>query len=223
MQVAIDGPAGSGKSSVCKIIAEKYSFTYIDTGAMYRSIAWLSVHFGEENLAAKAENTEFILENNGRKISIKYNGKIYDLTKEIRTPEISSKVAFAASNSDIRKILVKKQQSYAEGCDVIMEGRDITTVVLPDADIKIFLTASPEERAKRRFKEWEGMAEAAEYTKVLEEIKKRDEIDMTRKESPLMQSEDAVLLDTTGLSLEQVADKIGEMIISYNHKNKKII
>lgn len=219
MQVAIDGPAGSGKSSVCKIIAEKYSFTYIDTGAMYRSIAWLSVHFGEENLAAKAENTEFILENNGRKISIKYNGKIYDLTKEIRTPEISSKVAFAASNSDIRKILVKKQQSYAEGCDVIMEGRDITTVVLPDADIKIFLTASPEERAKRRFKEWEGMAEAAEYTKVLEEIKKRDEIDMTRKESPLMQSEDAVLLDTTGLSLEQVADKIGEMIISYKHNN----
>ena len=215
MQVAIDGPAGSGKSSVCKIIAEKYSFTYIDTGAMYRSIAWLSVHFGEENLAAKAENTEFILENNGRKISIKYNGKIYDLTKEIRTPEISSKVAFAASNSDIRKILVKKQQSYAEGCDVIMEGRDITTVVLPDADIKIFLTASPEERAKRRFKEWEGMAEAAEYTKVLEEIKKRDEIDMTRKESPLMQSEDAVLLDTTGLSLEQVADKIGEMRKSY--------
>lgn len=219
MQVAIDGPAGSGKSSVCKIIAEKYSFTYIDTGAMYRSIAWLSVHFGEENLAAKAENTEFILENNGRKISIKYNGKIYDLTKEIRTPEISSKVAFAASNSDVRKILVKKQQSYAEGCDVIMEGRDITTVVLPDADIKIFLTASPEERAKRRFKEWEGMAEAAEYTKVLEEIKKRDEIDMTRKESPLMQSEDAVLLDTTGLSLEQVADKIGEMIISYKHNN----
>lgn len=219
MQIAIDGPAGSGKSSVCKIIAEKYSFTYIDTGAMYRSIAWLSVHFGEENLAAKAENTEFILENNGRKISIRYNGKIYDLTKEIRTPEISSKVAFAASNSDIRKILVKKQQSYAEGCDVIMEGRDITTVVLPDADIKIFLTASPEERAKRRFKEWEGMAEAAEYTKVLEEIKKRDEIDMTRKESPLMQSEDAVLLDTTGLSLEQVADKIGEMIISYKHNN----
>lgn len=219
MQVAIDGPAGSGKSSVCKIVAEKYSLTYIDTGAMYRSIAWLSVHFGEDNLAAKAEDTEFILEDNGRKISIKYNGNIYDLTKEIRTPEISSKVAFVAADSDIRKILVKKQQSYAEGSDVIMEGRDITTVVLPDADIKIFLTASPEERAKRRFKEWEGMDKAAEYARVLEEIKKRDEMDMTRKESPLLQSEDAVLLDTTGLSLEQVADKIGEMIISCKHKN----
>lgn len=219
MQVAIDGPAGSGKSSVCKIIADKYSFTYIDTGAMYRSVAWLSINFGEENLAEKAENTEFILEDNGKKISIKYNDKIYDLTKEIRTPEISSKVAFVASNSDIRKILVKKQQSYAEGSDVIMEGRDITTVVLPDADIKIFLTASPEERAKRRFKEWEGMEQSAEYAKVLEEIKKRDEMDMTRKESPLLQSEDAVLLDTTGLSLEQVADKIGEMIISYKNNN----
>ncbi len=219
MQVAIDGPAGSGKSSVCKIVAEKYSLTYIDTGAMYRSIAWLSVHFGEDNLAAKAENTEFILEDNGRKISIKYNGKIYDLTKEIRTPEISSKVAFVAADSDIRKILVKKQQFYAEGSDVIMEGRDITTVVLPNADIKIFLTASPEERAKRRFKEWEGIDKASEYTKVLEEIKKRDEMDMTRKESPLLQSEDAVLLDTTGLSLEQVADKIGEMIISYKHNH----
>lgn len=219
MQVAIDGPAGSGKSSVCKIVAEKYSLTYIDTGAMYRSIAWLSIHFGEDNLAAKAENTEFILEDNGRKISIKYNGKIYDLTKEIRTPEISSKVPFVAADSDIRKILVKKQQFYAEGSDVIMEGRDITTVVLPNADIKIFLTASPEERAKRRFKEWEGIDKASEYTKVLEEIKKRDEMDMTRKESPLLQSEDAVLLDTTGLSLEQVADKIGEMIISYKHNH----
>ena len=119
----------------------------------------------------------------------------------------------------IRKILVKKQQAFAEGSDVIMEGRDITTVVLPNADIKIYLTASPEERAKRRFKEWESMEQNEEYAKVLEEIKKRDEIDMSRKESPLLQSEDAVLLDTTGLSLEQVADKIGEMIISY--KNKK--
>ena len=100
-----------------------------------------------------------------------------------------------------------------------MEGRDITTVVLPDADIKIFLTASPEERAKRRFKEWEGMEQCEEYAKVLEEIKKRDEMDMTRKESPLMQSKDSVLLDTTGLSLEQVADKIGEIIISYKNNN----
>lgn len=221
MQVAIDGPAGSGKSSVCKIIAEKYGFTYIDTGAMYRSVAWVSVHFGEDNLVEKISNIDFILEENGKKISIKYDGKIYDLTKEIRTPEISSKVALVASNGEIRKILVKKQQEFAKSGDVIMEGRDITTVVLPCADIKIFLTASPEERAKRRFKEWQSEENKQEYEKVLSEIKKRDEIDSTRKESPLMQAKDAILLDTTGLTLEQVADKIGEMIAEKKEKSKK--
>lgn len=218
MQVAIDGPAGSGKSSVCKIIAEKYGLTYIDTGAMYRSVAWVSVHFGEDNLVEKISNIDFILEENGKKISIKYDGKIYDLTKEIRTPEISSKVALVASNGEIRKILVKKQQEFAKSGDVIMEGRDITTVVLPYADIKIFLTASPEERAKRRFKEWQSEENKQEYEKVLSEIKKRDEIDSTRKESPLMQAKDAILLDTTGLTLEQVADKIGEMISEKKEK-----
>lgn len=218
MQVAIDGPAGSGKSSVCKIIAEKYGLTYIDTGAMYRSVAWVSVHFGEDNLVEKTSHIDFILEENGKKISVKYDGKIYDLTKEIRTPEISSKVALVASNGEIRKILVKKQQQFAKASDVIMEGRDITTVVLPYADIKIFLTASPEERAKRRFKEWQSEENKQEYEKVLSEIKKRDEIDSTRKESPLMQAKDAVLLDTTGLTLEQVADKIGEMIAEKKEK-----
>ena len=102
-----------------------------------------------------------------------------------------------------------------------MEGRDITTVVLPYADIKIFLTASPEERAKRRFKEWQSEENKQEYEKVLSEIKKRDEIDSTRKESPLMQAKDAILLDTTGLTLEQVADKIGEMIAEKKEKSKK--
>ena len=221
MQVAIDGPAGSGKSSVCKIIAEKYGLTYIDTGAMYRSVAWVSVHFGEDNLVEKTSLIDFILEENGKKISIKYDGKIYDLTKEIRTPEISSKVALVASNGEIRKLLVKKQQEFAKTGDVIMEGRDITTVVLPCADIKIFLTASPEERAKRRFKEWQSEENKQEYEKVLSEIKKRDEIDSTRKESPLVQAKDAVLLDTTGLTLEQVADKIGQMIAEKKEKSKK--
>ena len=127
-------------------------------------------------------------------------------------------MALVASNGEIRKILVKKQQQFAKSGDVIMEGRDITTVVLPYADIKIFLTASPEERAKRRFKEWQSEENKQEYEKVLSEIKKRDEIDSTRKESPLMQAKDAILLDTTGLTLEQVADKIGEMIAEKKEK-----
>lgn len=218
MQVAIDGPAGSGKSTVCKIIASKYGFTYIDTGAMYRSIAYVAEKFGYDDIEKKAAEVEFILEDNGKKISIRYNGETIDLTTKIRTPEISSKVAFIASNKEIRKILVAKQQSYAKGCDVIMEGRDITTVVLPEADIKVYLTASPEERAKRRYKEWENKSDAPKFEDVLKDIIKRDEMDTNRAESPLMQARDAIFIDTTGLTLEQVSDKIGELI--KNKKNK---
>lgn len=218
MQVAIDGPAGSGKSTVCKIIASKYGFTYIDTGAMYRSIAYVAENFGYDDIEKKAAEVEFILEDNGKKISIKYNGETIDLTSKIRTPEISSKVAFIASNKEIRKILVAKQQSYAKGCDVIMEGRDITTVVLPEADIKVYLTASPEERAKRRYKEWENKSDAPKFEDVLKDIIKRDEMDTNRTESPLMQARDAIFIDTTGLTLEQVSDKIGKLI--QNKKNK---
>ena len=218
MQVAIDGPAGSGKSTVCKIIASKYGFTYIDTGAMYRSIAYVAENFGYDDIEKKAAEVEFILEDNGKKISIRYNGETIDLTTKIRTPEISSKVAFIASNKEIRKILVAKQQSYAKGYDVIMEGRDITTVVLPEADIKVYLTASPEERAKRRYKEWENKSDAPKFEDVLKDIIKRDEMDTNRAESPLMQAKDAIFIDTTGLTLEQVSDKIGELI--QNKKNK---
>ena len=218
MQVAIDGPAGSGKSTVCKIIASKYGFTYIDTGAMYRSIAYVAENYGYDDIEKKAAEVEFILEDNGKKISIRYNGETIDLTRKIRTPEISSKVAFIASNKEIRKILVAKQQSYAKGCDVIMEGRDITTVVLPEADIKVYLTASPEERAKRRYKEWENKSDAPKFEDVLKDIIKRDEMDTNRAESPLMQAKDAIFIDTTGLTLEQVSDKIGELI--QNKKNK---
>lgn len=212
MQVAIDGPAGSGKSTVCKIIASKYGFTYIDTGAMYRSIAYVAENYGYEDLEKKAAAVDFILEDNGKKITIIYNGEKIDVTAKIRTPEISSKVASVASNGEIRKILVAKQQEYAKESDVIMEGRDITTVVLPKADVKIFLTASPEERAKRRYKEWEGKDNAPAFDEVLKEIIKRDEMDSNRAESPLKQSADAIFLDTTGLTLEQVADKIGGLI-----------
>ena len=134
------------------------------------------------------------------------------MTTKIRTPEISSKVASVASIPAIRKILVEKQQSYAKGSDVIMEGRDITTVVLPNADIKIYLTASPEERAKRRYKEWENKGNPPKFEDVLQDIIKRDEMDTNRAESPLKQSEDAIFIDTTGYTLEEVADKIGVII-----------
>ncbi len=212
MQVAVDGPAGSGKSTVCKLIAEKYGLTYIDTGAMYRSAAYISKKYGSDNLEDKIAQVEFIFTNNGKFISVKYNGETYNLTDEIRTPEISKLVPSVAQNKELRKLLVKKQQSYALKSDVIMDGRDITTVVLPNADLKIYLTASAEERAKRRYKEYEGKNNAPSYEEVLQDIIKRDKQDMEREESPLMQAEDAILLDTTGLTLDEVVLKIGDMI-----------
>lgn len=218
MQVAIDGPAGSGKSTVCKIIAERYGFTYVDTGAMYRSIAWLCEKFGYDNIEEKAKSVEFKLENNGSVIKIIFQGKEYDITKEIRTPEISSKVADIAKNASVRKILVEKQREYGAGCDIVMEGRDITTVVLPHAEVKIYLTASDEERAKRRYKEWENRGEKTDFNSVLEEIRLRDKADMSRENSPLSCAEDAVLVDTTGLTLDEVAEKIGSLIKSAGKK-----
>ena len=214
MQVAIDGPAGSGKSTVCKMIAEKYGLTYVDTGAMYRSIAWVAKNTGYDGLVEKTETIDFIFEENGKVIKINFNGKITDLTNEIRTPEISALVPNIAKDAEIRAVLVKKQQSYAKDKDVIMEGRDIASVVLPNADLKVFLTANDEERAKRRFKELEesNLKGKQTYEEVLKDIKKRDLVDSTRDTSPLTQTKDAILLDTTSLTLEEVTNKIGELI-----------
>ncbi len=218
MQVAVDGPAGSGKSTVCKLIAEKYGLTYIDTGAMYRSIAYVAKNFGSENIEDKTKHIDFILENNGKKISIKYNNQIYDLTEKIRTPEISNLVPKIAKNKEVRKILSAKQQAFAEESDVIMDGRDITTVVLPHAELKIYLTADAEERAKRRYKEYVNKPNPPKYEDVLEDIIKRDKQDMEREESPLKVADDAVLVDTTGLNLDEVVKKIGDMIQSKRKK-----
>ena len=220
--VAIDGPAGTGKGTVTEIISKKFKLLKIDTGATYRCVALMVIknNYNIDDVKKIEEllpniDIEFKRENGEEKVIL--NGE--DVTKEIRSKEVNKIVSQVSAIIPVRLYMAELQRKMAKGKDVIMEGRDITTVVLPNADIKIFLTASPEERAKRRFKEWEGMEQSAEYAKVLEEIKKRDEMDMTRKESPLLQSEDAVLLDTTGLSLEQVADKIGEMIMSYKNKN----
>lgn len=220
MQIAIDGPAGSGKSSLCRIIADKYGFIYVDTGAMYRSVTWLTEHFGKDNPEEKARDAKFIFSDNGKKIAVEYKGEVFDLTDAIRTPEISSKVSAVASSAPMRKILVEKQRKYAESGDVIMEGRDITTVVLPQADIKIFLTASPEERASRRFKEWKDKENMPAYEEVLAEIIKRDEADSSRADSPLKQAKDAVLLNTDGLTLAQAAEKIGAMITAKRGQGK---
>lgn len=213
MKVAIDGPAGSGKSTVCKILASKHNLTYLDTGAMYRAVAWYSSEYGSENLVDKIKTLEFVFSNQGKDIALKIDGKLIDVTKEIRTPYISSIVSTVAKDGDIRSILTKKQQDLSNNSDVIMEGRDITTVVLPDAEIKIFLTASAEERAKRRCQEWGSNENSPSYEEVLESIKKRDEADSSREIAPLKQADDAIFIDTTGKTQDEVIEIISKIII----------
>ncbi|MBQ3033196.1 MAG: (d)CMP kinase [Deferribacterales bacterium] len=213
MKVAIDGPAGSGKSTVCKKIANKYGLIYLDTGAMYRAATWFSLKFTDEKLAERLKDVDFIFSENGRKLTIAKDGESWDVTKSIRTPAVAHSVSRVSANPQVRAVLTEKQRKFAADYDVIMEGRDITTVVLPDAEIKVFLTASVEERAKRRFQEWrESNTEAPNYEEVIESIKRRDEADCARACAPLKKADDAVLVDTTGLTVDDVVTLIGKMI-----------
>lgn len=212
MQVAIDGPAGSGKSTVCKILANKYNLIYVDTGAMYRAVAWVELKYPNIDIENTINEIEFILFNRGKNLSVEYKGESFDLTEEIRTPEVSDRVSKTAANPVIREALVKKQQEYATSNNVIMEGRDITTVVLPNADVKVFLTAAPEERAKRRYEELKEKFPDISYDNVLQKIIERDKADSSRSNSPLIKSPDATMVDTTGLGLEGVCVIIGRLI-----------
>lgn len=208
--VAIDGPAGAGKSTVSQIAAKKLNFTYIDTGAMYRAVAWKS-------LRQKKEITdELIIEQlSDLEISLKFeNGKTRvfvgekEVTNEIRTPEINKIVSKVAALVPVREKLTEIQRKMGESGNVLMDGRDIGTFVFPNADVKIFLTASVEERAKRRFEELMAKGFDVDLKEIEADIKRRDEIDSTREMAPLKQAEDAIVLDTTGLSIDEVVNKI---------------
>ncbi len=212
MKVAIDGPAGSGKSTVCKILASKYNLTYLDTGAMYRAVAYCSNEYGEDYLGDKLRDVEFIFSNQGKNLTLKINNDLIDVTDKIRTPHISSIVSKVAAIKEVRDVLTKKQQEIAKKFDIIMEGRDITTVVLKDAEVKIFLTACVEERAKRRFEEWQNKDDRPAFEEVLESIKKRDDYDSSREVAPLKKADDAIEVDTTGKTLDEVSNIIGKII-----------
>lgn len=205
--IAVDGPAGAGKSTVSKIVAEKLNFTYIDTGAMYRAVG-LKVFESGQSLTEKflAEVTEKI------EIELDEAGKIFldgeDVTKKIRTPEISRLASDVSKFGFVRKKLTDLQRKMAAKGSVIMDGRDIGTEVLPNADLKIFLTASIEERAKRRFDELKAKGQAVELAEIEKEIAARDKQDSERKIAPLKKADDAILLDTTNLTIEEVVDKI---------------
>ena len=212
--IAIDGPAGSGKSSVSKIVAKRLGLLYIDTGAMYRALTLKAMENGvslkrETALVELAYDTEIELIHKKEMTVLLLDGR--DVTAEIRGTNVTNNVFYLARAEGVRECMKKLQREIAEKGDVVMEGRDITTVILPDADYKFYLDASFEERVKRRRKELEQNGQQVVESELSRDIRIRDKKDLTRKIAPLRKTEDAIVIDSTGMSLEEEA----ETVISY--------
>ncbi|SER44957.1 (d)CMP kinase [Salipaludibacillus aurantiacus] len=211
MNIAIDGPAGAGKSTVAKLLAEKLSFVYVDTGAMYRALTWYAL---ENNVDVNNEGilnellkeSDIELVNESGSLKIKMNQK--DISEDIRSSEVTNNVSYVAKHEKIRKEMVRKQQKLAQKGGVVMDGRDIGTAVLPAAEVKVFLTASVEERAKRRHEEHLSKGLPSDLALLKEEIAKRDQIDSEREFAPLKKAEDAIELDSTSMTIHEVVDRI---------------
>ena len=217
MIIAIDGPAGSGKSTIAKLVALELGFEYLDTGAMYRMVTLLLV-----NKKISLEDTRSVeKELNNMKIDI-LNNRFFlnniDVTNEIRTPIVSENVSKVAKIKEVRYKMVDLQREISKSKNTILDGRDIGTVVFPNAEIKIYLIADEVERAKRRYSELKNNSEIS-FEDVLKNIIERDRIDSTRIESPLRKAEDAIEIDTTGNTIEEVKEKILLVIEEYKNKN----
>ena len=209
--IALDGPAGAGKSSVAGKIADRLGFVHIDTGAMYRSVARLVLEAGispedEAAVGDLAKDLTIRFARTGDTVRVLANGR--DVTELIRTPEVTATVARVSQYLAVREAMVRQQRDMAAEGSVVLDGRDIGTVVVPDACVKIFLTASVQERARRRYQELLDKGQAADLEKLQQEIAERDRLDRERTISPLIQAEDAVLLDTTGMDIEQVLENL---------------
>lgn len=210
--IAIDGPAGAGKSTIAKMAAKKLNYIYIDTGAMYRGVAWLVLQKYQVPITTtqvlsviKDINIRLAYDNNGNMIIYVNN---QDVSTQIRTPEVTALVSQVAAINEVRQKMVELQREMARNGSVLMDGRDIGTCVLPNADLKIYLTASADERAHRRAKEMMEKGYDVNVEEIKKEIIARDKADMQREISPLKKADDAILLDTTNMSIDEVLQKI---------------
>lgn len=224
INIAIDGPAGAGKSTIARKAASELGFIYVDTGALYRSVAYYCISAGAD--VSIPESVEKLLPEITPELRfidgvqhVFVNGS--DVSDKIRTPEVSMAASKVSAIPAVRAFLFDLQKKIARENDIIMDGRDIGTVVLPDADLKIFLTASPEARADRRYAELKDKPDAPAYEQVLADIIKRDHDDSTRAIAPLKQADDAVLCDTTKLSLEESIQTIIGMIKKVKDGNNR--
>jgi CMP/dCMP kinase len=214
--IAIDGPSGAGKGTVAREVAERLGYRHVDTGAMYRAVAWKACREGidltdESSVAGIGERATFDLER-GR---IAIDG--HDVAAAIRTPEIDRAAAIVARHPGVRRILVARQRAIGERGGVVMEGRDIGTVVFPQADVKIYLDATPEERARRRAADpAHASSKGAQLSDVATALAERDKSDSTRAVSPLAVAADAIVIDTTGLSVQDVIDKVIDLVLPYS-------
>ncbi|MFI4876321.1 MAG: (d)CMP kinase [Blastopirellula sp. JB062] len=211
MIVTIDGPAGAGKSSIARQVAEQLGFEFLDTGAMYRAVAWAVIRQGgdltDESVVADAARNMRIDLTQGRVV---IDGA--DATDEIRTPEVTQATRYAAANVAVRMHLVELQQQFGREKDLVTEGRDQGTVVFPTAECKIYLTASPEERARRRVADLAARGVAAEYDEILTQQNQRDEEDSNRSVGPLRKADDAIELKTDGMTPSEVIRRLIEIV-----------
>ena len=220
--IAIDGPAGAGKSTLARRLAGRLGFLYIDTGAMYRAVALWARRLGvawddAARLEQLARESRIELGPDGR---VSLNGE--DVSEAIRDPEISEGASRVSAIPGVRRALVEKQQEMGRQASVVMEGRDIGTVVFPEAEVKIYLDATPEERARRRMKDLAARGVAADFAQVLEEMKRRDQRDSTRADSPLRQAPDAIYVDSTGMSEDEVEQALLKIVRERTSNGKEV-
>ena len=211
--VAIDGPAGAGKSTIARTVAERLGYVYVDTGAMYRSVAWKSLQ--EDVPLSDADGISALARSMTIRFARNDGQRVYaddtDVTEAIRAPQVTQLSSPVSAISGVRRRLVEMQREMGANGGVVMEGRDIGTVVFPDAEVKVFLSASPEERARRRHRELAEKGIPASLEDLTAQMRERDIRDSTREDSPLKQAQDATLIDTDGMTINEVVDAVIEL------------